>query len=102
MCRVDNIDYVVTENCVTIYESHKIHKWNMCCVLKEIKKKHGAETSVFKRSIFSLKMEWIAHNFLYNIGYKRSQTANVDLDNPCDHPEWMYIIAGLLTWIFVW
>ena len=72
-------------------------------ILKKIKADNwDVATTVFKRSFFSLKMEWIAHNFLYNIHYKREQTASVDLDNPCDHPEWLYCVCGILVWIFVW
>lgn len=96
------IDYNVTYHCVHINDSYKVRKWNMRKVLKDIKAKHESETIVFQRSMFSLKMEWIAHNFLYNVGYKREQVGNVDLDNPCDRPEWLYIVCGLLTWIFVW
>lgn len=96
------IDYTVTPNCVHITDSYKVRKWNMRKLLLDIRAKHEQETTVFQRSIFSLKMEWIAHNFLYEIGYKRSQTKDVDLDNPCDKPEWLYIVCGLLTWIFVW
>lgn len=96
------VDYTVTNNNVHILDSYKVRKRNMREVLEEIKSKHERETIVFHRSMFSLKMEWIAHNFLYNVGYKREQTGQVDLDNPCDRPEWLYIVCGLLTWIFVW
>lgn len=96
------IEYTVTKNCVHIENSYKVRKSKMREVLEEIKSKHETETIVFQRSMFSLKMEWIAHNFLYNVGYKREQTGQVDLDNPCDRPEWLYIVCGLLTWIFVW
>ena len=59
-------------------------------------------TVVFEnRSRFSLKMEWAVHNFLYKIHYKREQTKDVDLDDPCDHPEWIYEILGCLVWIFI-
>lgn len=72
-------------------------------ILKRIKEDNtGTPTAVFMRSFFSLKMEWICHNFLYGIGYKRNQTKDVDLDNPPDRPEWQYIVCGLLVWIFVW
>lgn len=96
------IKYTVTKKCVHIENSYKVRKSKMREVLEEIKSKHKRETIVFQRSMFSLKMEWIAHNFLYNVGYKRAQTGHVDLDNPCDRPEWLYIVCGLLTWIFVW
>lgn len=93
----------LTYNNLHITDSCHVHKWDMRPCLEVIKAgTHPGETIVFDRTIFSLKMEWICHNFLYNIGYKREQTKDCDLDNPSDHPEWMYIICGLLTWIFVW
>ncbi len=88
-----------------IWSSYRIHKKDMRRELKSIAEnaaEQGVITDVFQRSFFSLKMEWIAHNFLYKIGYKRDQTKDVDLDNPCDHPEWLYIICGLSVWLFVW
>ena len=96
-------EYMVGLTTVTIFDSYKVRKWNMRPILKKIKQNTmPGETNVFDRSIFSLKMEWICHNFLYNIGYKREQTKDVDLDKPADHPEWLYILCGLLVWIFVW
>lgn len=95
--------YHLGYTCLTIYDSYKVHKWNMRKVLRRIKKDNVTmQTTVFQRSIFSLKMEWICHNFLYNIGYERDRTADVDMDNPCDHPEWEYIVGGILVWLFVW
>lgn len=97
------IEYKLTRNNLHIVDGFRTRKWNMSKELRAIKEKTPSGfTIVFQRSMFSLKMEWIAHNFLYNVGYKREQVGNVDLDNPCDRPEWLYIVCGLLTWIFVW
>ena len=94
--------YNVAGRCVTIYDSYQVRKWNMREVLRRIKKDNQEQTNVFERSLFSLKMEWICHKFLYGIGDQRERTRDVDLDNPCDRPEWQYIVCGLLVWIFVW
>lgn len=94
--------YTYTKNTLTILSGYKTRKRDMRPDLVVAREQTNGETSVFERSIFSLKMEWICHNFLYNIGYKREQTKDVDLDNPADHPEWLYILCGLLVWIFVW
>lgn len=95
--------YHLGYTCLTVYESYKVRKWNMRKVLRRIERDNVAvQTSVFQRSFFSLKMEWICHNFLYNIGYERDRTGDVDMDNPCDRPEWQYIVCGLLVWLFVW
>lgn len=94
--------YTYTKHCLTILSGYKTKKKDMKPCLRLTKEATAGKTDVFERSLFSLKMEWIAHNFAYNIGYKRAQTKDVDLDNPCDRPEWQYIIVGLLTWLFVW
>ena len=92
----------MTANCLTIYNSWKVHKCQMRPVLEQIKKECTVATEVWKRSFFSMKMEWICHNFLYSVGYEKDRTRDVDLDNPCDRPEWQYIICGILFWLFVW
>lgn len=99
------INYTLDKTNLKILDSYKIRKCKIRKILSEIKKKvedEGIDTDVFKRTIFSLKMEMICHNFLYNVGYERDRTKDTDLDNPSDHPEWLYIICGLLVWIFVW
>ncbi len=85
-----------------IANSYKVRKCKMGKVLREIRDVSYPGTLVFDRCIASLKLEWIAHNFLYMVGFERQRTKDVDLDNPCDRPEWLYIVCGLLTWIFVW
>ena len=47
-------------------------------------------------------MEWTVHNVLYRLGIKRAQTKDVDMDLPCDKPEWLYEVLGVLCWIFLW
>ncbi len=97
------MEYTLSLDNLHIVKGYKIHKWNMRKELKKVKENaHPGETIVFRCSMFSLKMEWISHNFLYNIGYKREQTGDPDLNNPCDRPEWQYIVFGLGVWLFVW
>lgn len=94
-------NHKILYHCVTIFDSYKVRKCNMSNELKAIEAEtKPGDTIVFNRSKFSLKMEWICHNFLYGIHYKREQTKDVDLDYPCDHPEWMYCICGILVWPF--
>ncbi len=97
--------YTITLHNLHIDNSYKVRKWKMREYLESVKKyaeRHGVETVVFERSFFSLKMGWIAHNFLYEIGFKRERTKDCDLDNPCDRPEWVYVVCGILVWLFVW
>lgn len=58
------------------------------------------DTAVFLRSIKSLKAEWVVHNALYNLGIQRERTKDVDLDYPCDKPEWVYKVASLVLGVF--
>ena len=87
-----------------IYDCYKTHKCRMRPILRAIRRTAlPGETQVFEhRSLFSMKMEWVCHKFLYRIGYERERTRDVDLDYPCDRPEWQYIVCGLLVWLFVW
>ena len=85
---------------LTIYDSYKVSKHDFQKTLNSIKAIHGDEP-IFERCDFSLKMELITHNFLYKLGYKRERTKDADLDIPCDKPEWVYIILGILVWVFV-
>ena len=93
------IDYTITDDNLHIPDSHKVSKFKMMGILKTIKKDHP-ESHVFDRCLSSLYLEWICHNFLYEIGYERERTKDTDLDNPCDHPEWEYIVGGMLVWPF--
>lgn len=77
--------------------SHNIPKRFFDWVLNH----HSGNEVLNHRSRFSLKMEWAVHNFLYNIGYNRKQTESVDLDYPCDKPEWVYKLFGVLVWPFI-
>lgn len=95
--------YYITKNNLHIIDSYKIRKRDMRRNLLLVRERNAnGGTVVFERSIFSLKMEWICHKFLYKIGYKRERTADTDLDNPCDRPEWLYCLCGILVWLFVW
>lgn len=97
------IEYSLTYDNLHIKDSYKVRKWNMRKTLKDIRDNaQPGQTIVFERCLTSLKLEWICHNFLYNIGYERERTKDVDLDNPCDQPEWEYIVCGLFVWLFVW
>ena len=92
-------EYTINEHNLHIVDSHKIGKFSMCKVLKDIRAEHP-DSLVWERCMFSLYNEWVCHNFLYMIGFERERTGSVDLDNPCDHPEWMYIVGGILVWPF--
>lgn len=92
--------YTITADNLHIVDSWKVSKKDMDSVLSKIWNKHP-NSRVWKRTPFSLRMEWVCHNFLFSIGYKRARTTDVDLDYPADRPEWLYNACGILCWIFV-
>ena len=91
------VDYTISETNLHLIDSHNVSKFVFGKTLRTIRKDHP-ESKVWDRCIFSLCMEWTCHNFLYMIGYERERTGSADLDNPCDHPEWIYILGGLIVW----
>lgn len=97
------MDYTVSTYNIHVNDSCKIRRCKIFSSLNEIEKVSGNQTLVFAgRSHFSLGMEWTVHNVLYRLGIKRAQTKDVDMDLPCDKPEWLYEVLGVLCWIFLW
>lgn len=92
--------YTISETCLHIVDSYSIPKAQFTSIFKQIRAFHP-KSKVWQRSNKSLRREWAVHNFLYSIHFKRAQTKDVDLDYPCDKPEWLYKIVGFLVWLFV-
>lgn len=93
------IEYTISENNLHLKDSHKVSKFRFMRELKAIRTANPG-SNVWNRCLSSLYLEWIVHNFLYEIGYERDRTADADLDNPCDRPEAIYIIFGIIVWPF--
>lgn len=91
------IDYTLTRHCLHLVDSYRVPRWRMRRELKQIRATASPTlpSLVWKRSFFSLKMEWLCHNTLYRLGIQRDRTKDADLDNPCDRPEWQYIACGI-------
>lgn len=87
----------VNSNNTTIYNSYKIsHIDEMKMILDYIRKKFP-ESSINKRSNFSLINEWRTHNLLYNFGIYKDKTKHVDLN--IDNSIWFnigYFIGSIL------
>lgn len=90
----------VTKNNIHIEDSFRYPKSEMIPHLEALEIDHP-ECEVFKRTMFSLKCEWIVHNALYGLGLWKERTKDVDLDVNADGREWAYIVCGVLCWIFV-
>lgn len=82
MAKTPIISYKINSANIHINNSYLIDKpkdiVNIISYLKDICK----NDVLSKRSVNSLKREWIAHNNLYKLGYKRSRTQDVDLEYP--------------------
>lgn len=95
-----NYQYSVTPINIHIVDSYQISKHDMYNVLNEIQEENPT-IFVWNRTMYSLKCEWITHNFLYRLGLWKSHTKDVDLNIPCDLPDFIYIIIGTLIQLFV-
>lgn len=96
----------ITAHCVNIRDSYEVGKKDMAPFLARIESyiendKDAPECDVFQRDYGSLLAEWRVHNFLYKLHIRRAQTKDVDLDNPCDKPEWMYRFIGWIAKPFI-
>lgn len=73
---------IVTKNNIHIENSYEIRNpFTMNDILNEIRKQYESDVLLY-RSNWSLIREWITHNNLYILGYKREQTKDVDLNYP--------------------
>ena len=67
-----------------IFDSYRIRKNS---VKREVLSAMIAYNEVYpsepawKRTVNSLVLEWMEHNFAYRVGFLRSRASNVDLDN---------------------
>lgn len=96
------MDADIRKNCITIRDGWKMGKADMYDALADILDTDliandwnwDKVSDVWKRSMRSMKAEWMVHNFLYTHGWFTERTKDVDLDYPCDKPEWLYMAAA--------
>lgn len=94
------MEYTISDNNLHIENSYKVRKKEMYVALTAIYLE-SPNSNVWRRTDSSLRMEWVVHNFLHSIGLWKDRTGSVDLDYPCDKPEWIYKVLGCLVWVFV-
>ena len=101
----NNHAYKISDNKLRIVDSYDVKKCDFDIFLDGIKLNEeniGNSSKVWERSRFSLKTEWACHNFLYNIGFKRNRTKDVDLNFPQKlYEKIIYPIAGVIFWVFI-
>lgn len=84
---------------IHIDNSYMVFKCEFKPYLEDYHRDHP-DCDVFKRSMFSLQMEWATHNALYALHIARKRTKDVDLNYP-NKWAWLYNIIGVLVWIFI-
>ena len=81
--------------------SHRIKsRKDMKAILWLIRDKSPLDFMIWHRTLKSQIREWRAHNLLFALGYKRDQTADVDLDVVTRKTEVLYFILSLFYWRF--
>lgn len=91
----------VSKNNINIEDSSEVSKDYFGAILVILSDEHP-ECEVWKRSGLSLKLEWAAHNLLYNLHIMRKCTKDVDLNYP--QKLWervLYPIVGAIGWLFI-
>ena len=75
-------DHDVCDPNVKIRSSYKIRdKYTRNDILNILLSYDQCHDNEWNRSIESMRLEWAFHNLLYDIGYQRERTKDVDLDN---------------------
>lgn len=75
-----NIDFGISENNVTIYNSYRIKRKSLIKHIIKSFKQEYPNHNVSKISTFLLVNEWATHNLFYNLGIYRNRTKDTDLN----------------------
>ena len=83
---IQGLNIKVYKNNINIKNSYKINNRLLMRmildVLKDEIKEEHLESPFDKRNISGMVREWVAHNNLYKLGYKKDRMCNVDLNYP--------------------
>ena len=83
---IQGLDIKVSKNNINIKDSYKINNRlvmrMILDVLKDEISEEHLESPFDKRSIGGMVREWVAHNNLYKLGYKKDRMCSVDLNYP--------------------
>lgn len=91
--------YIISDNCLQICDSYLYSKRDMISSLNLIKKRYP-HSDIWKRSMRSLREEWIVHNACYRLHILRSHTADVDLNYP-NRFTWAYALLAPLARLII-
>ncbi len=94
------VDLHFRENNVEIADSHECKSIDACYVIVFAIKAYAQENGIeIARSNTDMVGELRLHNFLYLIGYKRSETGTADLDYVCDRRWYVNIASHMIGWM---
>lgn len=91
--------YTITNNNLHIRQSYQYKIKDMQSRLENIKSLFP-KSNVWKRSLYSLKAEWIVHNACYRLHIFRSHTADIDLNQP-NRLFWLYVLLSPIARLIV-
>lgn len=93
------MDYTITSRNLQIRKSYLCRVADMMPTLQRIRQQ-CPDSDVWRRSIRSLRAEWIVHNVCYRLHILRSHTADVDLNYP-NRVAWLYICLAPLARLII-
>lgn len=83
---IQGLDIKVSKNNINIKDSYKINNRLLMRMILDVLKdeisEEHLESPFDKRNIDGMVREWVAHNNLYKLGYKKDRMCNVDLNYP--------------------
>lgn len=91
---------IVSDDNIHIQESYKTSKKEIPSSVDGLIAQYPDCAVIKTRWRYSLIMEWVAHNFLYQINYKRDRTADVDLNTMPWYMQLLYCVCGTAVWLF--
>lgn len=76
---IKGIEFQYNKNNIHVVNSYKVKEEDIMDYLKEFKSKIGKDFT-YKRSLEDMKVEWIAHNILYDMNVCVQRTKHVDIN----------------------
>lgn len=93
--------YKIYGDRVKLFDSCAVSKSKFKYELDRIRILHPT-CRLWHRSTGSLRREWCAHNFAYNLGIKRDKTKDCDLNyEQTWYVKLAYWIVGNISWLFI-
>ena len=104
-CRIYNLDcikadvYNGTKKFISVWKSYKIKSAKHMREVLYWMKGYPEYAEVMKLPMWLLVAEWKTHNLLYNWGYERERTQNLEIEPTMD---WKYKVGYAILSLFYW